>query len=72
MIRCPRCKRITAPNEATEALVVETRTKVYPYRPKANVFWRFGKQEFRDDFGGTGSETVREVRVCRPCYEVAQ
>ena len=71
MIRCAHCKRVTAPCESTEELVVETRTKVYPYRPKAHVFWRFGKQNFRDDKGGTGTETVCAIRVCRSCYEVS-
>jgi hypothetical protein len=39
----------------------------YPARPKANQFFRDGKEHQTDDPGGSGSEIAGEVLVCPDC-----
>jgi hypothetical protein len=53
-------------------LVLQTRPKIYPYRPKANRVVRpdrTGKMKefFVDDPGGKGQEIAREAIVCHEC-----
>jgi hypothetical protein len=55
-----------------QRLVVRSRRKEYPYRPRANVVIvrikaRKTKKEYRDDPGGEGEEIVQEITVCPAC-----
>src|SRR6185295_7945933 len=56
-------------NTPAHRKVVETRRREYPRRPKANQFRKDGRQEYTDDPGGVGTETVREILVCPSCFE---
>jgi len=48
-------------------LVIETRSRDYPLRLKANRFQKGGRKERSDDPGGHGIETAREAIVCPSC-----
>jgi hypothetical protein len=67
---------VVPPRTPAHRLVVRRRTKQYPYRFRANVFFprpepgqkpKKRKKEFRDDPGGTGAEIVQELIVCPAC-----
>ena len=65
--RCEDCHEVQPPGTRRYTVVVETREKVYPYRRAANLV-KVNREVFtRDDRGGKGYETVREVRVCGRC-----
>ena len=68
--RCEQCGVIAAPRTPSHRAVIETREKSYVYRHEANTFVKEGKREKRDDPGGIGRETVREVRLCTTCWGV--
>ena len=53
MYICEICNTQTEPNVPCNVITVETRPKVYPPRP--------------GDPGGSGYETVKEVRACPSC-----
>ena len=55
MYVCEICETQTAPNVPCHLIQTETRKKVYPARHGAN------------DPGGSGHETVKEVRACPSC-----
>ena len=72
MYICNLCKKNSKPGEPSVPLVVETREKQYPFRPNVNrvkVRNKDGtaKVELRDDPGGVGIETVREIRAHARC-----
>lgn len=67
MYRCDLCNRIVAAGNRAANLVLEHRQRRYPPRAKANPIRRNGKKKRTDDPGGTGSEIVREVKVCPAC-----
>jgi len=69
MFRCADCGNVSKPREARNLVVTKTRKKEYPYRPKAFKFWQNGKEERRDDSGGTGVEIVAEKAICKSCLE---
>jgi len=54
---CDNCKRQQPKNIKVERLIVETRKKVYPPKPEI------------DDKGGTGTEIVKELIVCKYCFK---
>jgi hypothetical protein len=61
------CHTIVPAKTPATRVVIETRYKRYPVRPKA---WRVkheGKIKFMDDPGGEGYEIAREVLVCPAC-----
>jgi len=65
--RCDDCGEVSIPGERCYVVPVETREHTFPYRRNAN-FVRVGREEFfRDDRGGTGTQIVREVKVCGEC-----
>lgn len=67
MFRCDGCKKTSRTHEKPLIAAI-TRDKVYPYRQYANP----GRGPFGrpiDDPGGTGFETIREVRICPRCVE---
>ena len=73
MFRCHLCQFIAPPRTPSYRLVLERRTKKYPYRSKANTFVRTeaGKRKrfYTDDPGGEGQEVVKEVIVCPKCWK---
>jgi hypothetical protein len=59
MIRCQRCDKVTEPCESPERIVVKTRPKVY-----------YSKNKYGESYEtGRGYETVKEILICRDCYE---
>ena len=60
MYVCEICNTQTEPNVPCHVIQAETRDKTYPARPGAN------------DPGGSGYETVREIRVCPSCVLTGQ
>lgn len=71
MYRCQICGCAVGPRVPSVRLVVETRPVKHPYRPKSKKTWVFqkGKWEYdwQPDYGGQGSEIVREVVACLAC-----
>lgn len=72
MYRCAHCGKISLPGSRAYRVVLETRSKTYPYRSKVNPYrrrLRSGKidRQPRDDSGGVGREIVREIVVCPKC-----
>ncbi len=55
MYICEICSAQTAPNVPCHISPTEVREKTYPARPGAN------------DPGGSGHETVKEIRACPSC-----
>ena len=60
MYRCESCGELSQPGEAQNRAVVQTREHVHP--PRAGT----GRRK-KDDLGGTGTQIVRELRVCGVC-----
>ncbi len=71
MYRCDLCGVVVQPNTPARKLVTETRRKVYSERHESNRIRIQGKKKplHVSDPGGVGWEVVREVKVCRACYE---
>jgi hypothetical protein len=67
MYQCQLCRKVVPPNTKAHHLIVESRFKRYPPRPKANHFTDQKKSQWRDDPGGEGCEIVREILVCPDC-----
>jgi hypothetical protein len=63
MFICQQCYRQTQPGEKAYSLVLETRVHVHPERT-----YRVRREsQQRTDCGGTGTQIVRELRVCIDC-----
>ena len=74
MFLCQLCGVTVAPRIRAARIAVSRRSKMYPFRSDANVFYRpdlNGKvKEFKsDDPGGVGWEIAREVLACPTCAE---
>ena len=67
MYKCQMCQRTIPPRTRAHRIVVETRPRQYPFRPKANRVIVDGREKFVDDPGGEGWEIVREAIVCPEC-----
>jgi len=72
MFRCQLCQCIVAPRTPSQRLVLNWRSKEYPYRSRANTFVRTDekgkrKEYHSDDPGGKGQEVAKEVIVCPTC-----
>jgi hypothetical protein len=72
MFRCEVCLLPIGPGIRAQRVVVETREKKYPIRPRANRVIRLSengkpKESFADDPGGVGWEIVQERNVCPSC-----
>ena len=72
MYRCAKCKKLSKLNEPATRVVVETRTKVYPYREKAVRIGRGKFSRWIPDNGGTGVEVVREELQHDRCATVSR
>ena len=72
MFLCHLCGTVVPPRIAPTRIIVKSRSKQYPSRHGANVFYRLdekGKLKRRevDDPGGIGWEIVREILACPDC-----
>jgi hypothetical protein len=72
MFVCQVCGRVVPPRTPAARVVAHTRPKQYPYRVKANHFYRPGtdgkrRERWIDDPGGVGWEIGREVLACPDC-----
>jgi len=72
MFRCQLCQCVVPPRTPCHRLVLQSRSKVYPFRSRANTFVRTddkGKRKVyhTDDPGGKGQEIFKEVAVCPAC-----
>lgn len=63
MFVCQQCRRQTQPGEKAHMLVLETRVHVHP----ARSYLVRGDPRTRTDPGGSGTQIVRELRVCGAC-----
>ena len=73
MYRCQKCGVNVPSRTRILKQVMETREKIYPHRPKVfRVRTEDQKSRWRDDVGGRGHETVREINVCPSCFEKAE
>jgi hypothetical protein len=77
MFRCELCSCVVPPRTRARRVVVATRARRYPFRREANIHrWlemKNGRPKHKEDYpdnpGGVGLETVREVKVCPACAE---
>jgi hypothetical protein len=72
MYRCQVCGCVVPPRTPASRLVLATRPKRYPGRPKAHRVIRLSetnklKVVLLDDPGGSGREIAREVLACPSC-----
>ncbi len=71
MYRCDLCGVIAPPRTPSFRVVLETREKRYPLRPKifppAERSKRHNMDNWKDDPGGAGREIAREARACPAC-----
>lgn len=72
VFRCQFCLRVSPGRTPSTRVVLRSRNKQYPYRPKANTIVRPDKngkpKEYDiDDPGGAGREIEREVIACPEC-----
>ena len=68
MFKCGICNEDSQPNEKAFHVVLETRQKTYPQRKAAYEFKsQAGGAVTRDDPGGQGFETVKEVLAHSSC-----
>ena len=74
MYRCEVCRSVAGSGTPKLKIVVETRPRDYPPRPKVHfVPGRAGGQgKWVDDPGGHGNEIVREVTACPACSAKAR
>lgn len=79
MYRCQICGAVVPEGIPANNVVLETRPRVYPFRPKVFLKKRTEQKRRRrkpdpdkdyvDDPGGTGFEIVRQVMACKACAE---
>jgi len=72
MFCCQVCGCTVSPRTPASRLVLVTRPKLYPVRPRAHRVVRISengkkKEVHIDDPGGRGQEIAREVLVCPAC-----
>jgi hypothetical protein len=72
MFRCQLCQCVVPSGTSCKRLVLEWRIKKYPFRSKANSFFRTDEKGKRsvyhtDDPGGEGVEIAKEALVCPAC-----
>ena len=79
MYRCQICNAIVSSGVKCHKIIVATRKKEYPFRPKVNpgyamkqgMVTRSGKTRDRmDDCGGFGWEIEKEINCCPKCREL--
>ncbi|WP_163833330.1 hypothetical protein [Spartinivicinus ruber] len=69
MYQCQQCSSLVSANTPSYSLVIQKRKQSYPKRSKVNEHHKEGKAKITDDPGGTGFEIVKEIAVCRACYD---
>lgn len=73
MYNCYFCKRTVGPGEPMYRKVIKSRHRKYPYRRGVNKVTKMvrgsKKTFFRDDKGGEGWESAREVPCCYSCKQ---
>ena len=77
MYRCEQCSKVSRTEQPAIYKVTETRAVTYPYRKDGQR--RYGRcsnpppddpeKRCRDDHGGTGTEIVSQILICRNCNE---
>lgn len=72
MFRCQLCQQVVSAGTPSQRLVVQTRSKQYPFRPQSHRVIRLSesgkrKEVWVDDPGGKGQEIVQELLVCPSC-----
>jgi hypothetical protein len=69
MYKCQNCSTLVSSNQSSYLFAIIKRKKQYSFRAEANTFIaKDGKKKKPNDPGGSGYETVKEIRVCRKCY----
>jgi len=69
MYICENCRIQLPPHTPSHLVTIKKRKKRYPKRPKSQRFIdNEGRLKPRDDPGGSGFETVKEIQVCSACY----
>ncbi len=61
MFHCQQCGRLTKPKEKSHTLVTERRTRTYTNKVTKDFTLRY--------ITTTGSEIVKEVKVCQDCVD---
>lgn len=70
MFICKNCFKQISPHQPSFSYPILQRIKKYPKRPGVNAYIDAdGKKKIKDDPGGIGKETVKEIRVCKHCYD---
>jgi hypothetical protein len=73
MFLCKNCCSNIPANQASFNFTIQTRSKTYPKRNKANVYIDLkGKEQVKADPGGVGTEIVKEIQVCQSCFTLLQ
>jgi hypothetical protein len=71
MYRCDLCTTVVPPRTPAHRVVLETRLRHYPSRPRTfpplDRRERNKLEKWKDDPGGAGHETVREALACPAC-----
>jgi hypothetical protein len=72
MFVCQLCGTTVPPRTPAVRVVTRRRPKQYPFRPNANVFWRFNEEGKRkehktNDPGGVGWEIAEQALACPAC-----
>jgi hypothetical protein len=69
MYKCQNCSTLVSSNQSSYLFAIIKRKKQYSFRAEANTcITKDGKKKKPNDPGGSGYETVKEIRVCRKCY----
>lgn len=69
MYQCQNCSTLVSSNQSSHLFAVIKRKKQYSFRADANTYiGKDGKKKKTNDPGGSGYETVKEIRVCSKCY----
>lgn len=69
MYKCQICNTLVPAKTKATVIPIETRSRSYPHRVKANRAVRRpkGNIEYPNDPGGKGYETVRQAHACPQC-----
>jgi hypothetical protein len=67
MFICEQCGAVSQRGEKSVTVVIERVKHIFPSRADANRFHRAGKIEITPDFGGTGFQIAKEIRVHERC-----
>jgi hypothetical protein len=70
MYQCQNCSTLVSSNQSSHLVAIIKRKKQYSFRVDANTYIdkKVGKKKKSNDHGGSGYETVKEIRVCKKCY----